>query len=359
LAYLTREGDDFVAGVMVTASHNPYEYNGVKVFDKNGGKLTDETEVELNRLIESEITPRGSGEATSDSRLINSYEDFLVESAEGLGLSGLRLAVDSANGAASGLAERVFERLGAQVTALFDEPDGQNINTGCGATDTEALSREVTGQKLDLGIALDGDADRLVMVDGQGREVNGDYLMYLLAVSRQLKGVVATVMSNFGLEAALQKRDITLERVQVGDRYVLEGLQRTGFRLGGEQSGHLIFPELLPTGDGLLAAVQTLKALSDSGKSLAQWRDEVELLPQALVNIKLSDQSLLDQADVQAFIKGQTDRLAGKGRLLIRPSGTEPLARVMVEAPEATATAKRIATELEVLLKKAAIGGRK
>jgi phosphoglucosamine mutase len=354
LAYLTREGSEFVAGVMVTASHNPVEYNGVKVFDRHGDKLTDETESALNQLIETELAPRGSGTLQRDAALITDYEDFLVHSAEGVDFSQLRLAVDSANGAASGLAGRVFKRLGATITPLFETPDGQNINADCGATHPEALSHEVVSHKLDLGIALDGDADRLIMIDGQGRTVNGDYLLYLLALSRQLKGVVATVMSNFGLEQTLRQQHIDLERVDVGDRYVLEGLQRTGFRLGGEQSGHIIFPELLATGDGLLAAVQTVRALSDSGKSLAAWRDELQLLPQALVNIKLTDKTLLDRAAVQIFIKAQTDQLADQGRILIRPSGTEPLARVMVEAPEAQAMAERIAEELEVLLNKEA-----
>lgn len=350
LAYLTREGQDFVAGVMVTASHNPYEYNGVKVFDGNGDKLTDDTETQLNGLIESGVNEQGSGTSTADSKLVRRYEDFLVDSADGLDLDGLRLAIDTANGAASGLAERVFGRLGARVAPLFDAPDGRNINAGCGATDTEALRQEVISSKLALGIAVDGDADRLALVDGQGREVNGDHLMYLLAVSSGLDGVVATVMSNFGFELALRERGIALERVNVGDRYVLEGLKRTGLRIGGEQSGHIIFPELLATGDGLLAAVQTIRALNASKKSLAQWRDEVKLLPQALVNIKLADKTLLDRPGVKAFVTGQTDRLSGKGRVLVRPSGTEPLARVMVEAPDARRTAEHIAANLRSLL---------
>ena len=359
LAYLTREGAGFAAGVMVTASHNPYEYNGVKVFDKHGDKLPDDTEAELNSLIENGVAPRGSGESSQDSGLVGNYEDFLVNSAPGLDLGGLRLAVDSANGSASGLAERVFSRLGAQVKPLFDAPDGRNINAGCGATNTGALGREVLADKLDLGIALDGDADRLAMVDNQGREVNGDHLMYMLAAAGRLDGVVATVMSNFGFEQALRERGIRLERVDVGDRYVLEGLKRTGFHIGGEQSGHIIFPELLATGDGLLAAVQAARVLSTSKQDLAQWRDKVVFLPQALVNIKLADKTLLDRPDVQDFIAEQSRPLAGTGRLLIRPSGTEPLARVMVEAPDAPETARQIASKLEKLLSQAAEGDSK
>jgi phosphoglucosamine mutase len=350
LAYLTREGQDFVAGVMVTASHNPYEYNGVKVFDANGDKLTDEIEAKLNSLIESTIAARGSGTASDDATLIQAYENFLVSSAGGLKLAGLRLAVDSANGAASGIAERVFDRLGAQVTALFDDPDGRNINAGCGATDTKALAERVTADKLTLGIALDGDADRLAFVDDRGRKVNGDQLMYTLAVAGKFDGVVATVMSNFGFEMALREHDIPLERVDVGDRYVLEGLQRTGFGLGGEQSGHIIFPKLLKTGDGLLAAIQTVRVLSASAKSLAQWRDEVALLPQALVNVELTDKTLLDRPEIQTFIKAQAVVFSGKGRVLVRSSGTEPLARVMVEAPDAEQAAQEVAAKLQDLL---------
>jgi phosphoglucosamine mutase len=197
------------------------------------------------------------------------------------------------------------------------------------------------------------------MVDNRGREVNGDHLMYMLAAAGRLDGVVATVMSNFGFEQALRERGISLERVDVGDRYVLEGLKRTGFHIGGEQSGHIIFPELLATGDGLLAAVQAARVLSTSKQDLAQWRDKVIFLPQALVNIKLVDKALLDRPDVRDFIAEQSRPLAGTGRLLIRPSGTEPLARVMVEAPDAPETARQIAAKLEKLLSQAAEGDSK
>jgi phosphoglucosamine mutase len=351
LAYLTKKGGDFAAGVMITASHNPCEYNGFKVFDGDGNKLPDGSEAELNSLIEQDVPDRGTtGQVADDGELTKRYEDFLAGSAPGLNLDGLKVAIDTANGAASGLAERVFKKLGADVRALFDKPDGRNINDGCGATNTAALRQTVINDELDLGIALDGDADRVMLVDNQGREVDGDNLLYLLAVTSQLDGVVATVMSNLGLEQALQRHGIKLDRVQVGDRYVLDGLARTGYRLGGEQSGHIIFPELLKTGDGLLSAVQTVKALADSGQRLAQWRDEVKLLPQALVNFTLADKSALSRPEVEEFIKSEIGKLSGQGRLLIRPSGTEPLARVMVEAPDAETTAKRIAEELKKLV---------
>jgi phosphoglucosamine mutase len=350
LAYLTREGGEFVAGVMVTASHNPYEYNGVKVFDANGDKLTDDAEADLNKMIEEGVADRGQGSSKTDAGLVKNYEDFLVASAGGLNLDGLLLAVDSANGAASGIAERVFDRLGARVTTLFDSPDGRNINAGCGATDTKALSQAVIDRKLSMGVALDGDADRVMLVDDQGRQVNGDHLLYLLAITNHLDGVVATVMSNLGVEKALQEHGIKLDRTKVGDRYVLEGLAETGFKLGGEQSGHIIFPQLLKTGDGLLAAVQTVRVLAESDKNLSQWRDEVQMLPQALVNIALADKSGLDRDDVKSFVAEQSEKLGDTGRILIRPSGTEPLVRVMVEAPDAQAIAESTADKLKELL---------
>lgn len=350
LAYITREGNQFVAGIMVTASHNPYEYNGIKVFDSRGGKLSDEIESILNKLIKEGTPDKQAGTSRSDPELVQAYEDFLVGCGDGLQLGGLRLAIDSANGSASGIAQRIFTRLGAEVTALFNNPDGRNINAQCGATDTKALAERVAADHLDLGIALDGDADRVIMIDEQGREVKGDYLLYILAVSGNCSGVVATVMSNIGFELALTREHIALERTAVGDRYVLEGLERTGYKLGGEQSGHIIFPDILATGDGLLAAVKTLQAVSASNKSLAQWCDAVELLPQALVNIPLKDKAVLDSPAVENFINEHTLAFAGKGRLLIRPSGTEPVARIMVEAEDAEAVAERLAEELKQLI---------
>jgi phosphoglucosamine mutase len=349
LAYITREGS-YVAGVMVTASHNPFTYNGVKVFDGQGGKLDDTTEAALNNLIVSGVVDRPGGDLTRDSQLTNKYIDFLMHSVEGLDLTGLRIAVDMANGSASAIASTVFTKLGASVTPLFDAPNGTNINDGCGATNTTVLQQTVLNNKLDLGIAFDGDADRLMLVDNLGRECNGDHILYLLAVAEGAQGVVATVMSNLGLEQALERNGIQLSRAQVGDRYVLEGLRATGYSLGGEQSGHIIFPDLLMTGDGLLAAVQVLHVLHGANITLAGWRDEVIMLPQALVNIAVSDKALLNSPAVQAFITSETASLGSNGRLLIRPSGTEPLVRVMVEANDAQAIAEHIAVQLQELL---------
>lgn len=352
LAYVTRQVDRFVAGVMVTASHNPREYNGIKVFDAHGDKLSDDSETGLNTLIEQDIPyqDQAPGSTETDESLAKQYEDFLVASAQGVDLSNLSLAVDSANGAASGWAGRVFKRLGATTVPLFDQPDGRNINEGCGATHPQVLQKKVIDEKLDLGIAVDGDADRLLLIDSQGRELNGDYILYILAVAGQLDGVVSTVMSNLGLEKSLAAHNIKLERTKVGDRYVLEGLATTGYKLGGEQSGHIIFSDLLKTGDGLLAAVQVLRALETSGKSLSDWHDELQLVPQALVNFPVADKSKLDSPAIKAFVAEQEKRLGENSRLLIRPSGTEPVARVMVEAPNAQSEAETITTQLKELL---------
>lgn len=350
LAYITAQNDNFVAGVMITASHNTYEYNGIKVFDAQGNKLTDEVEALLNKLIIESIDLTGTGKSTEDKDLIKSYEDFLVKSADGVSLNKLSIAIDSANGSASGLARNVFTRLGAEVITIFDNPNGTNINENCGATHTSELSSMVRSKNLTLGVALDGDADRLIMIDSKGREVKGDYLLYILAVTGKHSGVVATFMSNLGFEQALKGKGIELLRTDVGDRYVIDGLRKSGYHLGGEQSGHIIIPSLLSTGDGLLAAVQVLKYIIQSQKDLAAWCDEVKLFPQALVNIPLKDKALLNSEIIHNFIDLKTNELAGKGRVLIRPSGTEPLARVMVEAENAEILANSIAVELEELI---------
>lgn len=350
LAYITRQHDEFVAGIMVTASHNPYEYNGIKVFNAQGGKLSDAAESQLNNLIDSDIANHAEqGQSTHDPALIAEYIDFLVTSANGQKLTA-KVAVDSANGATSEYAASIFERLGAQVVPLHNQPNGININQDCGATNVTDLQQKVLSERCHFGIALDGDADRLIMVDDKGREVKGDYLMYVLAVTLQAKGVVATIMSNMGFEQALASKGIGLDRRDVGDRYVLEGLEQTGYSVGGEQSGHIILPHLLATGDGLLAAIQVVAAVQASGKSLADWCDEVTLLPQALVNIELKNKALLQRPNILEYIESQNQQFAGKGRLLIRPSGTEPVARVMVEADNAEAQANRIAQELSRLL---------
>lgn len=350
LAYITRENDEFMAGVMITASHNSVEYNGVKAFDRNGDKLPDETESKLNDLIEKGVPDRGKGNTADKTELVKQYKNFLIVKGKSESFSGLKIAIDTANGAASKLAKEIFNSFGVEVTALFDKPDGNNINEHCGATDPKTLIDTVIKEKCDLGIALDGDADRVLLIDNLGREVKGDYIMYILAVFLKLDGVVATEMSNQGFETSLNRKHIKVKRTKVGDRYVLEGLKETGYKLGGEQSGHIILYNLLATGDGLLAATQTVKAVSESGRSLAEWCDEVQLLPQALVNIPLSDKTLLESPEIKNLINRKNSELSDKGRLIIRPSGTEPLVRIMVEAPEAQRAAENIAVELQAQL---------
>ncbi|MBL8121135.1 phosphoglucosamine mutase [Candidatus Saccharibacteria bacterium] len=350
LAYITAQHSEFVAGVMITASHNPYEYNGVKVFSPAGGKLPDAAEERLNHDIEAGVPDRGQG-SFEKRNLTGQYEDFLIASAQGTRLDGKKIAVDTANGAASGIGQRIFESLGAKVVAIGNTPDGRNINVLCGATDTTALCRTVTEQGCHYGIAVDGDADRIMMVDEQGRECNGDHLMYLLAVGNGYGNVVATVMTNLGAEQSMATKGIALERTAVGDRYVLERLNETGYHIGGEQSGHIILPDITTTGDGLLSAVQTLRVLTDSEKSLATWRDEVTILPQALVNFHIEDKTRLNSPEVTAYVQAETAALDGAGRILVRPSGTEPLARVMVEAPDAQEKAETIASHIQELVR--------
>ncbi len=349
LAYITAQHDEFVAGVMVTASHNPYEFNGVKVFSAGGSKLPDDAEERLNHDIESGVPDRGIG-SFEHQDMIKEYEDFLVATAGDLKLDVYKIAVDTANGAASALGQRVFERLGAEVVSVGSEPNGRNINVRCGATDTAELQRTVREAQCDLGIAVDGDADRLMMVDALGRECNGDYLLYLLAVANGYDHVVATVMSNLGTEQAMNAQGISMERTAVGDRYVLERLLETGEKLGGEQSGHIILPEISTTGDGLLAAVQVLRAVAVSGKALSEWRDEVTMLPQCLVNFPVADKTKLHSPEVEEYVRVKTAELGQAGRILVRPSGTEPLARVMVEAPDAENLAREMAHHIKELV---------
>lgn len=349
LAYITKTGN-YSAGVMITASHNAYTDNGIKVFGPQGDKLPDDTEEKLNSLIESTIETKNSGKKTTDEQLIKSYEDFLCESAKGQKLENLNIALDCANGATSGIASRIFTRLGANVTSISDSPNGTNINVSCGATNTNALQKLVVDNNLTAGLAFDGDGDRLMVVDNTGRQLDGDNVMYILSMANSFSGVVATVMSNLGFENALKAHGIELQKTSVGDRYVLEGLEETGYSLGGEQSGHIILTEFASTGDGMLAGIHTLLAVLKSGKTLSEWRDELKLLPQVMVNITLTDKSLLNNPRLKEYIELQTSDLGDSGRLIIRPSGTEPLLRVMVESDDAESRAKIIADKLQGLI---------
>lgn len=358
LIYLTQKSDA-AAGVMITASHNPYTDNGIKIVTSNGQKLPDATEEEVDALIETSTATAENDaasqtmeiiEATDASDLVVQYEKFLVVSVGATRFDGLRIAVDTANGSTSGIGQRLFQTLGASVTSLFDQPNGRNINDHCGATHTAALQAAVTSNSLDAGVAFDGDGDRIILVDEKGRALCGDHILYILAIMGQHNGVVATVMSNMGLEKGLKEQGITLQRTNVGDRYVLDGLNESGLTLGGEQSGHIILHDLEPSGDGMLAAIQTLMHVQASGESLAAWYDKLDIWPQKLVNIIVTDKNRLNHPDVQAFIALRQAMFTDSGRLNIRASGTESLVRVMVESADAEKQAQDIADRLADLM---------
>lgn len=363
IAYTAQESGA-AAGIAVTASHNPHSrdnreerYNGIKPFNgpdragTEGLKVSDHTEARLNLLMQGLPDRLPQGGVTNDLGAVERYGDFLASTVEPDSLEGTRIAFDGANGAASAVGPVVLREVGADVAALFVSPDGFNINEGCGATATAALQEYVRDEGADAGIAVDGDADRLMLVDHLGRQVTGDHIMYILGVTGGHDQVVATEMTNLGAERAMQAAGITLHRADVGDRYVLEGMRRTGALLGGEQSGHIILPQLV-TGDAMLAALQTLRAVRESGRSLAEWRDDVTLVPQKIVNIPVSPagKALLKGEAGAEFRARQAEAFGDRGRVLIRPSGTEPVARVMVESDSPEEDAKRIASDLQDFL---------
>ncbi|MDW8130290.1 MAG: phosphoglucosamine mutase [Bryobacterales bacterium] len=345
IAFLTRR-QGFAAGVVVSASHNPYRDNGIKIFGPSGYKLADDEEAFIEQrvfaLLERDLQPE-SAELQVETGLAETYADFLAASLPYV-LDGLRLAVDCAHGAASVLAPRLFERLGARVSAIGCAPDGRNINQGCGALDVEPLRAHVLAQSADLGVAFDGDADRAIFVTGDGRVVDGDGVLWLAGLwlheRGRLKGnagptIVATVMSNLGLEKALAERGIRLVRTAVGDKYVLEEMLRCGAVLGGEQSGHVIFLEYATTGDGLLTALRVLEIVQDRGRSLRELTQELRLYPQKLVNVPVRERRPFEQLpSVLNAIREAELKLGARGRIFVRYSGTELLARVMVEGED-------------------------
>ena len=344
VAYLTKTLR-ISAGLVISASHNPYQDNGIKFFSENGDKLSDEFEFAIEAELEKPMGCVNSKELGKAFRLDDAagrYIEFCKSTFPGeLNLKGLKLVVDCANGAAYHTAPHVFHELGAEVISIGVHPDGRNINDGCGATAPAALIAKVKEEKADLGIALDGDADRLQMVDASGRLFNGDELLYVLAKDRlekgqALGGVVGTLMTNLAVENAIKALGIGFERSNVGDRYVLELLKQKGWLIGGEGSGHLLCLDQHSTGDGTIAALQVLAAMSMSKKSLAQLLQEVNSYPQVLLNVRFkpgynwkTDETLNQQ------IKKVESELGNNGRVLIRASGTEPLVRVMVETKDA------------------------
>lgn len=326
------------AGIVISASHNPFEDNGIKFFSAAGEKLSDALELEIESHIDRVGTlPSVTGAAIGgverhDRSRGHEYGDFLVASGPDLG--GLKIGLDCANGAAYKIAPEVFTLLGADVRATNTAPDGLNINTACGSTHPEAIARFVQAEDLDLGVTFDGDADRALLVDRSGRLISGDHMLAICALYRHEQAVVSTVMGNLGLEHYLAERGVGFYRAAVGDRYVHEMLRTKGLSLGGEQSGHVLFLDKAPTGDGILSALQTLAAVQESGKSLETWFDEIIMYPQTLLNVRvdpLVKANLAGHQPLRAALEAASARLNGEGRVNVRPSGTEPLVRVMVE----------------------------
>jgi phosphoglucosamine mutase len=348
------------AGVVISASHNPFEYNGIKLFNGAGFKLDDAIEDEIERAVLHRAGANahilGAKLGRSEERVadaLRSYADFL-KGAVDVPLRGLRLAIDCANGAACAAAAAVFGELGADLSFIGDKPDGININDGCGSTHPEGLQARVTELGADLGLAFDGDADRLIAVDEKGRLMDGDRILYICAAGLRARGaladnlVTATVMSNLGLKKALERIGCMLQITAVGDRYVLERMLRTGCALGGEQSGHIIFLDRSTTGDGILAALQLIQAIILSGKRPSELADLVTVYPQVLRNaaVKNGNKGLYAEDEaVCTEIERIEALMAGEGRVLIRPSGTEPLVRVMIEGGDA-ARIERLADDL-------------
>ena len=355
IAYLTRTLHA-CAGIVISASHNPFYDNGIKFFSAEGEKLPDETE----RAIEEELAQPFStvasekmGKATRIDDAAGRYIEFCKGTIPfEITLRGLKIVVDCANGATYKVAPAVFEELGANVITVGVNPDGLNINEKCGSTYPEFVSQAVLEHGADLGIALDGDGDRVVMVNARGEVVNGDELLYILATDRQDKGllqggVIGTVMSNFGLELALKKRDIPFMRSPVGDRHVHKALVRNGWTLGGEASGHLLCLDRTSTGDGIVSALQVLEVMVSSGKGLAELTSDIQKLPQVMINVQTSEAiaDLEGSEKINAAVKLIEGQLGDTGRVILRPSGTEPLIRVTLEGSD-ECQVKQLASEL-------------
>ncbi len=363
IAYITRK-HGYDAGIVVSASHNSYEFNGIKFFNSKGYKLPDSTEDEIEELILnpekiSDLPTHGKiGTMRRGEYMLREYVDFATE-AVSVDLTGMKIALDCANGASSACSPTAFRRLGAEVLVINNDPSGVNINNDCGSTHTESLQRFVVDNGCDFGFAFDGDADRVLGVDSKGNLIDGDVIMAICGVYMKKKGtlrgntIVATVMSNLGLFIMGEEQDIHISRTKVGDRYVLEEMLKNDYVLGGEQSGHIIFREFNTTGDGLISALNFARVVKESGRSVEELRSVITILPQVLENAhvaKSGDTRYADDAVIASEIKRLENKFSGKGRVLIRPSGTEPLVRVMIEGEnkdEIAADAKALAGLIE------------
>jgi len=344
VAYLTR-ALRIAAGIVISASHNPYDDNGIKFFSSSGNKLPDEMELEIEEMMDRPMECAKS-DALGKARRLDDAQGRYIEFCKStfpndLNLHGMKIAVDCAHGAAYHIAPHVFHELGAEVIAIGIQPNGENINDGCGATSPQAVADTVVLHGADIGVAFDGDADRIIMVDEKGQIYNGDQLLYLMVKDRisiePVEGVVGTLMTNMALEVAFNKMGIDFERAAVGDRYVLETLQKRGWLLGGEGSGHLLCLDKQTTGDGIVSALQVLSALKRNQTTLSEYCSELTLFPQTLINVRIS--SGFDWKSNETILKEKEKvekELGQSGRVLIRASGTEPLLRIMVEAESET-----------------------
>jgi len=340
VSYLTKTLDAD-AGIVVSASHNPYYDNGIKFFNDQGEKLADDAELAIEQLLDDgdesygTVSHESVGTSYRYRRDDGDYLQFLLANAPYL--DGLKVALDCANGAASSLAPQVYKQIGARLDVLNAVPDGLNINVECGSTHPGALQERVRTQELEVGVAFDGDADRALLVDATGRLVTGDHIMAITAVVRGEKEIVATTMTNLGVEKWLNDQGITVHRENVGDRYVFEGLKRRGLTLGGEQSGHVLFLDKAPTGDGILTSLQLLAAVRKSRRPLTSWMDDIPVFPQLIHNVRVPaglKGEIAGAQPIRAAVDAATARLGGDGRVNVRASGTEPLVRVMVEGPD-------------------------
>lgn len=354
------------AGVVISASHNPFEYNGIKFFNGEGFKLDDSIEDEIEDIIlrDIDVNSRITGDKLgrcleADDDAADKYADFLCSTID-VDIKGIKLVLDCANGAAYSVAEKVYNKLGADITVIGNRPNGVNINEKCGSTHPERLQEEVVRQGAFLGLAYDGDADRLIAVDEKGRIIDGDKLICICARMMQerdlLPGniVTATVMSNIGFHKYIEGMGCKVEVTSVGDRYVLESMLKTGCNIGGEQSGHIIFRNHTTTGDGILSSLQLLQAILLSGKKPSELSDDIEIFPQVLKNARVKNENkdkYKSDKDIMAAIEKAEKELEGLGRVLIRPSGTEPLVRVMLEGQD-VAHITKLAEDLAVLLTK-------
>ncbi|MEE0105726.1 MAG: phosphoglucosamine mutase [Lachnospiraceae bacterium] len=349
IAYLTRK-HKVDAGVVISASHNPMEFNGIKFFNGDGYKLSDALEDEIEALIANDMKditlPTGSEIGKIEYRfdLIREYIDFMKKTVP-VDLTGMKIVIDCAEGASYKTSVETLRELGAELVAIHTNPDGTNINSNCGSTHMEELQARVVYEKAAVGLAFDGDADRMLAVDENGKMVDGDEIMAICANYMKEKGtlkkdtVVVTVMSNLGFTLMGQERNLHIEKTKVGDRYVLENMLANGYNLGGEQSGHVIFLDDNTTGDGLLSALHLLQVMVDTGKPLSELAQVMEVLPQALVNAKVPNhkkESFMEYPEIAGAIAELEEKFAGEGRVLIRPSGTEPLVRVMIEGKNQT-----------------------